>query len=676
MELNETPDSTLASENITAPVENTGNQPILIETEEMKIDEITETPGDHNFTNSENHHEPETAEIKTVESTEPDESTGKNAEPGLNENSIANEPENENEDHEATVISHQFEALSKAEMVKIAEEAIQKENIKEASEKLRGLRPAFENLLNEEKQKALAEFIEAGGERDDFNPPADELRNRFYATFDALKKKRDEQRVMIDKQKLINLEAKREILEKIKNIVESEESRDSLEQIKFLQAEWKRIRLIPQEYAQNLWDTYTFYIDKFYDNRSIFYELKELDRQKNLAAKIDLCLRVDELKNETSMKQCMLLLNKYHEDWKNIGPVPKQVSEELWQRFKAASDLVHDRYRKFLAELDVVHTLNLQKKRELLDRARELAQKPIEKGKEWNERTKEYEALLAEWKTIGMVPKEHNNIWESFRGIIDEFYKQKNNHFKELNKSRMENYRKKEALCLKAEALKDSTDWGKTGKELIKFQEEWKTIGPVPDKYNESIWKRFRAACDVFFKAKSEKFAAQKSEYATNLATKNEIIQKLEALSESEDYGSMMNEVRSLQEQWNATGFVAMNVKDELYKRYNAVLDKIYDKLRKNSSEFEQTQAKQRYEFIANQQDGKHKLQSEARRTQERIRALQENIDTLQNNIGFFANSKNAESLRKKVEEDIAGHMKQIKKLKEQLQLLRGIQNG
>ncbi len=672
MELNNTPDSTTAGHepvaventHVTEPGNHPGNEPALIETEIKMTEEIAEQNDQSPLSQA--------AEIKS-EDIAPLQDKANNT----HENMISAETETDAEDHELPATSlHQFESLSKAEMVKLAEEAVKNENIRDASEKLRGLRPAFENLLNEERQKALAEFIEAGGEKDEFNPGPDELKARFFATFDTLRKRKDDQRVMIEKQKLDNLAAKREILEKIKAIVEGEESKDSLEQIKFLQSEWKRIKLIPQEHAQNLWDTYTFYIDKFYDNRSIFYELKELDRQKNLAAKIDLCLRVDELKNETSMKQCMMLLNKYHEDWKNIGPVPKEVSEELWQRFKGASDLVHDRYRKFLAELEVIHTLNLQKKRELLDKARELAQKPIEKGKEWNERSKEYEALLGEWKTIGMVPKEHNNIWDSFRGIIDEFYKQKNNHFRELNKSRMENYRRKEALCVKAEAMKESTDWGKTGKELIKLQEEWKTIGPVPDKYNESIWKRFRAACDVFFKAKSEKFAAQKSEYAQNLAVKNEIVQKLETLSESEDFQNMMNEVKALQEQWNATGFVAMNVKDELYKKYNSVLDKVYDKLRKNSAEFEQMQAKQRYEFIANQQDGKFKLQSEARRTQERIRALQENIDTLQNNIGFFANSKNADALRKKVEEDIAGHMKQIKKLKEQLQVLRGLQNN
>ncbi len=589
----------------------------------------------------------------------------------------AEEPEH---DIEIEVSAYHYENLSKEELYNTAAEAVKSDNLREASDKLKAIRQQYENLCREERQKAHAAFIEAEGESDgekvEFQMPVDPLREKFFQLFDALKKRKEEHRQQIEKQKLENLQAKKVIIEKLKALVDGEESNESLDQLKNLQNEWKKIKTIPQEHAENLWQSYNFLIDRFYDNRSKFYELKELDRNKNLEAKIELCRLVGELQQESNMRQCMTLLNKYHEDWKNIGPVPKDFSEDLWQRFKLASDQVHERYKKFRADQDAVQTENLQKKREIFSKAQELAAKPIEKGKEWNDRAREYEALLNEWRSVGMVPREYNNLWEQFRGIIDEFYKQKNNHFKELNKVRMENYRKKEALCIKAEALKESTEWGKTSKELIRLQDEWKAVGPVPDKYNEPIWKRFRAACDAFFNAKNEKFAVQKSEYATNLEKKTAICDKLESLITSEDYASLMNEVKAQQEAWNATGFVAPNVKDELYKRYNTVLDKLYDRLRKHSSEFEQAQSKQRFEFLASQQDGKFKLQSEARRLQERIHTLQENIDTLQNNIGFFAHSKNADSLRKKVEEDVSGYQKQIKKLKEQLQVLRGLQNA
>ncbi len=567
-----------------------------------------------------------------------------------------------------------YDSLSKKELLKAAQEACLLDNLRDAADKLKAIRPAYENIIREEQQKALAEFIEGGGDREAYVTHIDLTKDLFYATFETLKKRKEEQRIQIEKQKLDNLKSKQDILEKIKAIVDGEESKDSIEQIKFLQSEWKRIKVIPQEHSQKLWDTYSFYIDKFYDNRSIYYELKELDRQKNLSAKIELCLRVDELKNQSSMKQCIILLNKYHEDWKSIGPVPKEVSEELWQRFKGASDIVHDKYRVYITELEAIQTVNLQLKKELVIRAQEIAMKPIEKGKDWNERSKDYETLLGEWKKIGMVPREHNTIWDNFRGIIDEFYKQKNGHFKELNKVRMENFRKKEELCIKAEALKESTEWGKTSKELVRLQDEWKGIGAVPDKYNESIWKRFRSACDLFFNTKNEKFASQKTEHSQNMETKNGICSRLEEMSKSEDFSAMANEVRALQDQWNATGHVDIKVKDAIYKRYNSALDIVYAILRKNNSEFEQNQNKQRYESISAQQDGKFKLQSESRRLQDRIRVLQENIDTLQNNILFFANSKNAESLKKKVEDDISAHQKNIIKLKEQLQVLRGLQ--
>ncbi len=597
------------------------------------------------------------------------------------ETSALNEIHNEHDESvshseisEATL--QHFNLLSKHELLKAAQEACMLDNLRDASDKLKALRPAYEKIVRDDQQVALAEFVDGGGEREAYVNEVDITKDLFYATFETLRKRKEEQRIQIEKQKLDNLKAKEDILEKIKAIVDGEESKDSIEQIKFLQSEWKRIKVIPQEHAQKLWDTYSFYIDKFYDNRSIYYELKELDRQKNLSAKIELCLRVDELKNQTSMKQCMILLNKFHEDWKSIGPVPKEVSEELWQRFKGASDIIHDRYRIYITEQEAVQTVNLQLKKELVIKAQEIALKPIEKGKDWNERSKEFESLLAEWKTIGMVPREHNSVWDNFRGVIDEFYKQKNGHFKELNKVRMENFRKKEELCLKAEALKESTEWGKTSKELVRLQDEWKSIGPVPDKYNESIWKRFRTACDVFFNTKNEKFASQKTEYSQNLETKNALCTRLEEMAKSDDHAAMAIEVRSIQDQWNATGHVDFKVKDSLYKRYNVALDAVYNLLRKNNSEFEQNQNKQRYESISTQQDGKFKLQSESRKLQDRIRILQENIDTLQNNILFFANSKNAESLKKKVEGDINAHQKNIVKLKEQLQVLRGLQNG
>ncbi len=645
----ETPENNSVQDTIETSVLDAGN---VVETAPIEV----VTPAINEVVNSTVEHSSKESEIETVLEHDADDQVAH-----IESGEVAN---------------LHYDHLNKADLLKAAQEACMLDNLREASDKLKAMRHAYENMVRDEQQKALAEFIEGGGDRDTYLAPTDASKDAFYATFDTLKKRKEEQRIQIEKQKADNLKAKQEILDKIKAIVDGEESKDSIEQIKFLQSEWKRIKVIPQEHAQKLWDTYSFYIDKFYDNRSIFYELKELDRQKNLAAKIELCLRVDELKNQTSMKQSMLLLNKFHEDWKSIGPVPKEVSDELWQRFKGASDIIHDRFRAYIGELEAIQTVNLQKKRELVTKAQELAQKAIEKGKEWNERSKDYEALLAEWKTIGMVPREHNNIWDNFRGIIDEFYKQKNNHFKELNKSRMENYRKKEELCAKAEALKDSTEWGKTSKELVKLQDEWKTIGAVPDKYNETIWKRFRAACDVFFNTKNEKFASQKTEYAANLEVKNGICTRLEEMAKSEDFESMAAEVRTLQDQWNATGHVDIKIKDALYKRYNGALDTVYNALRKNNSAFEQNQNKQRYESLSSQQDGKFKLQGEARRLQDRIRILQENIDTLQNNILFFANSKNAESLKKKVEDDIAAHQKNIVKLKEQLTVLRGLQNG
>lgn len=577
---------------------------------------------------------------------------------------------------EAEIPAENLAGLGKKELLQKANEAAKADNLKDATAIFRSVKPLFDQLCRDEYQEALSKFIEEGGEKEEFILPEDKMKAEFELALQTLKKRREEHRQQIESEKQENLKAKRNLLERLKVLSEAEETEKSIDELKSIQAEWKKIKGVPAEEAEDLWKTYRFFVDKFYDNRSIYFELKENDRQRNLTEKIKLCVKADELKNEPSMRKAMTMLNRLHEEWRSLGPVPREYNEEIWTRFKAASDAVHAKFDAFVAEQESKRTENLQKKLEIIDRLEAMLKTLPEKAKEWNDKAKEVSNLMADWKKIGPASKEKNTeIWDKFRTMMDSFYKTRNGFFKDLNKVKNENLRQKLDLCHKAEALKDSQDWGKTSKELINLQETWKKIGPVPDKQSDAIWKRFRAACDAFFTTKQNHFAGLKESYQTNLELKTSVIEKLEQLLAMEDNVQLLNAAKALQEEWSKIGFVANEVKDQIYKRYSDALDKIYARVRAAGAEVESAQLRSKFEFIAKQADGKQKLASEIRRINERIKTLNENIDTWQNNILFFSNSKNLPELQKKVDEDVANAQRQIKKLKEQVTAIRAMQN-
>lgn len=576
------------------------------------------------------------------------------------------------EQHEE--LADDLSKLNKLELVEILEKASKEFEFKQAGNLAKQVKARLESIFDEEEQAALETFLEDGNNKDDFEFKADALKQRYLDAYQHIQQKRMEHRLRIEDEKKKNLELKKQILEELRLITESDETIESMEKVKALQSEWRKIRSIPAEEADELWNKYRLYMDKFYDNHSINLELKELDRQKNLAFKIDLILKVDELKNEPSYGHALKLLNKYQEEFKHIGPVPKDSVEDIWQRFKKISDEVYALKIAEKEESNAERVKNLELKTALCEKLEQVANFPNTKPKEWIEKTQLVDSIFDEWKKIGHVPREDSDsIWTRFKESRNLFYKNKNIFFKELNKEKIDNLQLKEALCLKANELKESSDWLRTSNELIKLQAEWKKIGPVPEKNSEEVWQRFRLACDAFFNRKDEHFKSQKDEQAENLKIKNNIIENVKLLEGIENGDEVIQKLKEYQKEWNATGFVPIKFKDDLQKEFNAITDKLYKKFKRNPSEMNETQWQSHYEEIAAMPEGKKKLQFEERRLKDKIRLLRTEIETFENNMGFFSNSKSAGSLLAGMKEKMDKTSVLIQKLEKELKVIKAI---
>jgi len=576
------------------------------------------------------------------------------------------------EDFEAEAIN--YSNLNKEQLVELAVQASHLEDLKEASDTIKAIRPVFEEIIHSEFQAALEKFIEEGNIKEDFAPRPDPLKEKFQLAYKTLQGRKVEYRAKVEDERQKNLAAKKLILQKLKNLTEADETRESLNEVKSLQNEWKRIKAVPKEDVQELWDNYRFYLDKFYDNLSINNELKELDRRKNLEYKIELCKKVDALSEEKSIKKAMILLNKYHDEWKNTGPVPKEFSEEMWSRFKEASDKIYAQKKAVLDEMHKEWNQNLENKVSICEKVEALSNFEGKNPKMWIEKTKEINTLLDEWKKVGPVSRAASQqVWNRFREASNNFYNKKNVFFKSLNHEKNLNLKIKTELCEKAEALQESVDWGHATDEIKQLQEQWKKSGAVPEKQSDKIWKRFRASCDHFFHRKAQRYASQEQEYTQNLEVKSSICEKLETLQQQPESENLYNELKPLQEQWLNTGFVPMNKKEEINKRYNDALNRIYNTLRSGKSNFEELKQRSHFEAVAHMPNGKVKLNQEERTIADKLRLLKGEVSTWENNIEFFRNSKNADVLKKQIEDKISSAQAQIVKLEERLKIIKSV---
>ncbi len=568
---------------------------------------------------------------------------------------------------------------TKDELLTIALQAMSDKPHSEALQIFKDIKPHFDAALNEEQNAAMQKFIEEGGEKDDFEYKAGvTARDTFNKAIKDLRDKISAAKAIAEAERVKNLRAKENILDQIKALNSSEETKESLTKLKELQTEWKKIKNVPKEHVERLWESYRVLNEIFYDKLSIDNEIAQLDRERNLDAKIDLCKKVSELAEEKSIKSALIAVKKYQEDWRNIGPVPKEANEEIWTRFKAEVDKIYAGIKAETEKNEAVRQANLVLKLALIEKSKELATYATTRIKDWMEKTKEANELMEEWKKIGYVPMaEREKVWEEFKDIRNTFFNNKNNWFKSFNAVRNENLKKKQELVKEAENIAAAPiDWGKQTATIKNLQEQWKQVGPVPDKFNDEIWKKFRTACDLFFEKKAERFAEQNAEQGGNLIAKKELITQLEAMAANEaENPNALNELKTIQDAWSKIGFVPNKDKDAISKAYNDLLDKIYGRHRELRKNMRQADDRAHFESLANNNDGGQRLQREERILQERIKGLKTDIDTWDNNLGFFKNTNAKNEMVIQINDKIAAAKRMIKELEDKIKTIRTLKN-
>ncbi|WP_418818431.1 DUF349 domain-containing protein [Paraprevotella clara] len=531
-------------------------------------------------------------------------------------------------------------------------------------QELDALKQAFYKIHKANVAAARAQFIENGGEPEAFLPAPNVLEDEFKAAMNVIKQKRAELQAELDRQKEENLQKKQEILERIKALSATpEEANQAYKEFKELQNQWKELTLVPAEKANELWKTYQLYVEQYYDQLKLNNEFREYDFKKNLEIKTRLCETAEKLNEEADVISAFQQLQALHQEFKETGPVAKELREEIWARFKAASTAVNKRHQQYFEELKQKEEENLAHKTALCEKIETIDLTAIKTAAAWEAQTQQIIEMQKEWRTIGFAPQKMNvKIFERFRGACDRFFTEKAAFFKRLKEEQAQNLAKKTELCEKAEALKDSTDWKATADKLMQIQKEWKTIGAVPKKHSESLWQRFIGACDYFFEQKGKNTASQRGEEKENLQKKEQVIEKLKALLETDEEENKQDAVRGLMKEWNEIGFVPFKEKDRIYKAYHETVDQLFKALNMSA-------ARRRLDNFKNnlKNDAKEGGQGLSRERERLVRAYENKrseIKTYENNLGFLTcSSKKGSSLLNEMN-------KKMEKLKDELNLI------
>ncbi|KAA6326052.1 hypothetical protein EZS27_024796, partial [termite gut metagenome] len=453
-------------------------------------------------------------------------------------------------------------------------------------QELDSLKQTFYKLYNAEQEASKKQFIEAGGAEENYILQPDEQESEFKRLMAAIREKRNILNAETEKQKEENLKAKLAIIEKLKELVEtSEDANKYYNDFRKLQQEWSEIRQVPQGKINELWRNYQLYVEKFYDILKLSNEFRDYDFKKNLELKTKLCEAVERLVDEPDVISAFHQLQKLHQDFRETGPVVKELRNEIWNRFKTASTNVNRRHQQHFDKLKEAEQQNLDQKTVICEIVEAIDYASLTSFSTWEDKTKEVIALQHKWKTIGFAPQKMNiRVFERFRKTCDEFFLKKGEFFKGIKEGMGENLKKKEALCEKAEALKESTDWKEASDTLIKLQKEWKTIGTVPRKHSDAVWKRFITACDYFFEQKGKATSSLRSEETENMVLKKAIIAKLVAIDNSENAEVVEEQVRALVKEWGTIGHVPFKEKDKLYKEFHDLIEKHYEQLNLSTS--------------------------------------------------------------------------------------------
>lgn len=526
------------------------------------------------------------------------------------------------------------------------------------------LKTVFYKLHIQQREAQQKEFLEKGGNPEEYQVVPDAEEETFKAEMSLVKEKRQKAFIEQEKEKQENLQKKLDIIEKVKALATSpEEANKAYQEFKQLQQQWKEIKAVPAEKANELWRSYQLYVEQFYDLLKLNHEAREYDFKKNLEIKTRLCEAAEKLADEPDVISAFHQLQELHQQYREAGPVAKELREEVWSRFKAASTVINKRHQQHFEELRSREEDNLARKTALCEKVEAIAKEENKGTADWDKHTKDIIDIQQEWKTIGFAPQKMNvKIFERFRAACDDFFTRKGEYFKQMKERFAENAEKKQKLVEQAQALADSTDWKATSEKLVNLQKEWKTIGMVPRKMGDQLWNDFLAACNKFFEARNAATAGTRNEEKENLGKKRSIIEQLKALAEEAGEG-LQEKVQQLTDEYSKIGHVPFKEKDKVYKEYRAIVDKLYKDLHITAARKRLDNFKSNLKQVAER--GAGALDNERTRLMRRYEQLKQEINTYENNIGFLSvSSKKGNSL-------IDEMNRKVQKLKDDIQLVK-----
>jgi hypothetical protein len=564
----------------------------------------------------------------------------------------------------------EYDNFTKSDFVNLLENLLKEEDLKKVDTILKQVKPHFDHIKDQEKHEALLKFVADGGVEDDFDFRSDSFNQQFDTLYRQLRDKRTKQLKEFEKSKEKNLAIKTALLERLRQLVDSEETQASIEQVKEIQRDWKSTGAVAPQQGNNLWASYHALLERYYTNRSIYFELKELDRRKNLEAKLELCDKAEKLSHKDPSNSVIKELNELHEEYRHLGPVPREEQEAIWQRFKSASDILYSRRREQLEGVKKEMDVNYAQKAELVASLEPFIAFDSQKISDWNEKTQAILEIQKVWNTIGSVSKEKakdvsKDFWHGFKA----FFHHKNEFFRKLEDFRAKNLQSKITLCEQVEALLLHDDIEHSAEEVKKLQQEWKNIGPVPEKQKNQVFDRFKLACDAFFNRRRESRSETDRQFEDNLSKKSAVCKAIEDLANLHE--SDVSKLESLKAEWTSIGFVPRKNMHSIQKRY---LDAI-NHFAKNADQLTGTQ-KEKVKLSAELDMSKNSpaayknIQHREQGLRKKITQLENDIALWRNNIEFFSHSKTADKLREEFNEKIIVAETELKEAKAQIKML------
>jgi hypothetical protein len=565
-----------------------------------------------------------------------------------------------------------YSGYTKHELVETLGLLIENRPAIEIREDVERLKILFYKKLKSESEERKNKFLEGGGKIEDYRQWVDPDDARVKHLLEKYKEKKTDYNKIQEAEKYENLKKKYDIIDKIKDLVNREESiNKTFHDFRSLQNEWHSIGVVPQSSLKDLWENYHHYVEIFYDYIKINKELRDLDLKKNLEAKILLCEKAEELLLEPNPVNAFRFLQDFHNQWREIGPVPQESKNEIWERFKEATSQINKRHHEYFEKQKDDQKKNLDAKIALCEEVDSINLLEIKNFKEFDAQADKVVELQKIWRTLGFAPKKQNNkVYQRFRDACDTFFEKKRGFYADNKEIQLNNLQLKTELCIQAEALQESTDWKATSDALIKLQKEWKEIGPVPRKQSERCWKRFRKACDHFFNRKTEFFAALDTSYEDNLKAKLAIIDELDKFEPGADVQAAFERLKELQRKWTDIGFVPFNLKDEITNKYRIAINKEFDKLKIGDEDKSILKYKTKLDNLKANPKASRKVRNERDKFFTKIKQLEGDIVLWENNIGFFAKSTNADTMIREVEEKIENAKKLIKTLEEKVKMI------